>query len=228
MTGLPMDVLARAPRWAIEVLERQAWPEQRRIVADEAPAPAEDPEALRAALLEAARPENRHLRLPALTVLQPYGSALIAGVKPWENRPWALQRLPRWVIVHAGKTMFRFDSLLEQDVVRDAMRARWTAMPRWTSLPASAVLGAVCFDEVVWIGDSTPSARAREVRRDWWACGPCCWHVSRVVELPRPLACRGYQGLWWADVLTSQRVCAAARDRFGIQIPVDPAVAEAV
>ena len=46
--------------------------------------------------------------LKAVTVLQPYASAIAAGVKPWENRPRPI-RLddgPIWLALHAGLKLY--------------------------------------------------------------------------------------------------------------------------
>lgn len=130
--------------------------------------------------------------MQALTILQPYASAIIDGPKRRENRTWRLAETPLWIAVHAGVAPFRYDSLVEKLRVHDAMVRHWPRMGAlpWLVLPRGAVLGAMLIDRCERY-ETTPEARA-----DWWACGPWCWHIARVVRLPEPRPCRGMQGLW--------------------------------
>lgn len=47
---------------------------------------------------------------------------------------------------------------------------------------------------------------------DPWEFGPYCWEVTRVIELPDPIECRGYQKLWRLP----PDVDAATRDAAGL------------
>ena len=126
--------------------------------------------------------------MDALTVLQPYASALVAGVKPWENRGRHLFGCPRWITIHAGKRRFDFGG--EADFVLRDMEVFWPGMPTWDSMPLGAVLGVVRFT------GSLSYSECNSVSRSWWACGPCCWRVGRYHALRVPVPCRGSLGIW--------------------------------
>ena len=113
----------------------------------------------------------------ALTIHQPYASAILAGVKRVENRRWALKR-PQWLALHAGRQVWR----------DPGVAVLWPEVPHRDALPLGAVLGAF---EVVGV------ARAEELDApDPWASGPWCWLIGEVIALPEPMPCRGRQGLW--------------------------------
>lgn len=135
--------------------------------------------------------------LKAVTVLQPYASAIAARVKPWENRPrnMRLDDGPIWLAIHAGKAIYP-DAEFQQRVHRQT--GMWPDAPDLEDLPLGAILG------VMRIDDCQPIAKVR----DPWACGPFCWRVGEVRLLPRPVPCKGSQGFW---ALWNTRVAAEGR-----------------
>lgn len=122
----------------------------------------------------------------ALTILQPYASAIMAGVKPVENRSW---RPPQHAIgqrlwIHAGKSRSMMGPFLLREV-----KALWPEAPAADEYPMGVVLGSVLL-----AGVDRLSARGECP----WSCGPWCW----LLEDPQPIepvAVRGYQGLWEID-----------------------------
>ena len=135
--------------------------------------------------------------LKAVTVLQPYASAIAAGVKPWENRPRPI-RLddgPIWSTLHAGLKLYPSAEIYQRAYRKSGM---WPDAPDIEALPMGAILG------VMRIDDCQPIAKVR----DPWACGPFCWRVGEVRLLPRPVACKGSQGFW---ALWNTRAAAEGR-----------------
>lgn len=119
--------------------------------------------------------------LPGWTFLQPYASAVIEGVKPWENRGRRrdFPSVGTWFTVHAGIALYR-DGETWADVA-----ALWPALPSQASIVRGCVLGVAFLTEVVPIGQV----------RDPWAFGPWCGRVGGV-KIPAPIRCRGMQGRW--------------------------------
>ena len=127
-----------------------------------------------------AAPVREPYDLRALTVQQPWASLLVAGRKPWENRPRDPGVRPggQWVAVHAGLTLHPA-----------ADRARDLAPDLdLSSAPRGAILG------LVWMEPAVPVEDAAEARE--WASGPLCIPCSRPLAFERPYPCRGMLGLW--------------------------------
>jgi len=120
----------------------------------------------------------------ALTLWQPWGTALVYGPKDVENRPWRpgpgkgnvkLIR-PMRLAIHAGK---KFDADSEPGI-----RELWPEMP--TEHAQGAILGVVEF-----------TAFMRGWPRSRWAFGPWCWLRGRTWPLSSPIPnVKGALGLW--------------------------------
>lgn len=95
--------------------------------------------------LDAAAGDRR--QWSALTLLQPYASAIAVGPKRIENRPWR-RRVPPgglWVGLHAGKQPYD----RAEDLVTLWRVGVWPEVPRLADMPFGAMLGAVRVAEIV-------------------------------------------------------------------------------
>lgn len=139
--------------------------------------------------------------LQALTLWQPWASAIAAGVKLYENRTWAPARLrerpprPMWTALHAGATVDRGLSRPERGYRFgrgwSMLRDLWPGLPGGRDYPwPRGFLGLVRYDVAEPYVDGEPC------RDDPWCSGPWCWRVGRVVLLPEPIPLNGGQGLW--------------------------------
>lgn len=130
----------------------------------------------------------------AITVLQPYASAIVFGCKPVENRSW---RPPDHLIgqrlwIHAGKSQRLLHEDRPTDGLRWAMVAAGTmrlAGVRWDDpVPRGAIIGSVRLAKVETI-DQRPAGCI-------WSVGPLCWIMEDAVALQEPIPCRGRLGIW--------------------------------
>lgn len=103
------------------------------------------------------RPPER--RWSALTVLQPFASAIGIGPKRVENRPWRLRVPPggMWIGLHAGKALAGTDEEVEDALEEwrapvprgvvlyptDRRDGMWLGAPDLTDMPRGAMLGAM-------------------------------------------------------------------------------------
>lgn len=164
----------------------------------------------------------------ALTVKQPWASALCAGVKPVENRSWAPKALRNgealWVAVHAGTLDRALDQAVAPRPVEegpvgdvggsgwqrpvtgwDRLREEaWPAMPERGRLPTRAVIGAVCFQGLARVEDLPP---------DPWTVGPLCWQVADFLRLAQPVPMSGALGLWPLPEEVAEKLREAFRTR---------------
>lgn len=118
--------------------------------------------------------------LRGLTVQQPWASLLIAGRKPWENRPRDPGIRPggQWVAIHAGLTLHP-GAASAHELAPDL---------DLSTAPRGAIMG------IAWLA---PAVTLAEVAaRHEWAVGPLCIPVAHPIALAEPIPCRGMLGLW--------------------------------
>lgn len=130
----------------------------------------------------------------AISILQPYASAIISGPKRVENRGTVVWRPPRgghWVAVHASKGWYDVDPW-SWDVI-------WPESPdlddeaAWTR---GAILGVMHVAEVRSYASRGDVAGAARMYHGPWAFGPVCYLIDDVRALREPIPARGALGLW--------------------------------
>lgn len=109
----------------------------------------------------------------ALTVKEPFASAIIDGAKPIENRTWPPPKgvLGERILIHAGKKRHDLASDFEH---------LWVGPER-----PGCILGSVVIREVISSSDS-----------EWWL-GPLGWVLADPIPLAQPVPYRGNMGLWF-------------------------------
>lgn len=147
--------------------------------------------------------------LLALTVRQPFGSAVILGAKPIENRDGVFFDVGpkgRWIALHAAKAWYpsfdpkrstsrRADIRNDHADAVDWLDDMWPSRPALDEMPLGSILGMVHVRRVWDFRRSTDLTLA--VRRlGPWATGPVCIEVDQAVALPSPIPCKGALGLW--------------------------------
>lgn len=129
----------------------------------------------------------------ALTLHQPWASAIVSGPKRIENRMWPPPErvLGRRIWTHAG---------LAYDRERhERVRAIWPALNDLV-LPTGAILGSAVVVGYGHIsargGDTVVGGATRAIFDDPWWIGPYGWLLDDVRALAEPVPCRGAQKLW--------------------------------
>lgn len=110
----------------------------------------------------------------AITIKQPWASAIAYGHKTIENRTWrpALSRLPMRIAIHAGMSVDPGGlEFLDKHGIK---------LP---DLPTGAIVAVATLFDVV------------EASVDLWWSGPYGWRLREVVRV-EPVACSGARGLW--------------------------------
>lgn len=128
--------------------------------------------------------------IPALSLHGPYAWAVMAGLKPVENRTWTTRyRGP--LAIHAGRSR-------RSDATARALLAELglshLAPQDW---PRGVLLGTVTLS-AVGPADS-PEPRLAALGQSPWATGPVLWALEQPRLLATPLPCRGQQGMFWVD-----------------------------
>jgi hypothetical protein len=119
--------------------------------------------------------------MKALTLQRPWGFAIARLGKRIENRTWCppAHLIGERIAIHNGKGFDRagWEWLFSQ------YQPEWPSYDRAADTPMAIIATAVV-DRVISISD------------DIWFFGPFGWQIADVQVLPRPLECRGAQGLW--------------------------------
>lgn len=114
--------------------------------------------------------------MKALTIQQPWASAIIQGIKDVENRTWYTHYTGP-LVIHAGKTAW-FEPI-PQKLIRKYLQSL---------MPLGFILGIVdlveCVDRKYYLTDNP------------FASGPICWIIKNPRPLKNPIPWRGQQGLW--------------------------------
>lgn len=144
----------------------------------------------------------------ALTLWQPWASAIVNGPKRVENRPWypPKQVVGERIWLHAGKA---YDHARHAEVVKLWPELGCTcAGCSEGSLPSGAIIGSARvvgwgYSEGGFGKVSLAGAATTAVFTDPWWHGPFGWLLADVHALGKPVPCRGFQKLWRvpADVL---------------------------
>ena len=127
------------------------------------------------------------MKIKALTLHQPWATAVVSGAKKVETRSW--RSLSRGLLaIHSSK---RFDPMSEPVIPGMSEEDIGPYLPR------GEVLGLV---EVVSCFPTTAEevARLSEVERSWGDYGPgrWGWNLKRLWRFERGIPARGRQGLW--------------------------------
>jgi hypothetical protein len=134
----------------------------------------------------------------ALTLQQPYATAICPGPKRTENRPKATVRMPLpkgglWLGLHAGKTWYPGGL--------EAVRRLWPAMPNPAEMPLGVLLGVFHLYAVVAYPTRGafplyPPTDPHHLLGNPWAFGPWCLLIGEVLPLDELIPCRGMLGCW--------------------------------
>lgn len=159
------------------------------------------------------------MNLAALTIHQPWASAIAAGVKPIENRTFEPPSsvFGSRLAIHAGKR-------IDGDGILACKELGFEIAP--DDMPISAIIAVATV--IGWVGTlgydglalGRADDRARWRKNPWFNPRPenIGWILDDVIALPTPVPCRGFQGVWWAapeivDQVLEQiaRVCPEVR-----------------
>ena len=128
----------------------------------------------------------------ALTLHQPWASLIAEGLKEYETRSWAPNYADKGevIAIHAGVTAAKRDEIPElYDLLNDDLPVgAILAVGRLVSVDRTEQLHDVLSEQERMCGD--------------FSDGRYAWRFAEVIQLenvhghPRPIPCRGAQGLW--------------------------------
>ena len=153
--------------------------------------------------------------IPALSVLQPWASALVAvgdDRKDVENRTWvpAQALMGRRIAIHASKRQdsrqFADYRALVKVLGADPLGLE-TAVE---GLPFGAVIGVVTLAEIIKPGQARPRGVS-----GWYAPGCIGLVMTEPILLPEPVPCQGALNFWALPRDVEKAVCAQIAVQIG-------------
>lgn len=136
--------------------------------------------------------------MKALTLIQPWAWCITHAGKRIENRTWPppASLLGQRFAIHAGKAPSIAEA--ERDLAEHGVYVHPPALV-FGAVVGTARLVGISRDLGPLIVAPSLDVDPRRVMRladTMWRTGPVGWVLDDVVVLPRPVACRGAQGLW--------------------------------
>jgi len=125
--------------------------------------------------------------MKAITICQPYASAIIEGVKTIENRNWKTNYRGQ-LLIHAGisKSWFTKIPFHQYELIK--------SFKPFDQLPMGMILGTVLLIGIangVW-----ETKDGNTYKNDPFAAGPYCWILKNPRKLKNPIPYRGWQGIF--------------------------------
>lgn len=130
--------------------------------------------------------------MKAVTIRQPWASAIILGPKRVENRTWVPSDVragrPLWLAVHAGIVEPDMKRVYEGRTGWNRLREAWPEAPAggWVQ---GAFIGAMLVEGAVRVED------LEDYGVNPWATGPWCWKITQVLDIS-PVPFGGRLGIW--------------------------------
>lgn len=130
--------------------------------------------------------------MKAISLWQPWASAIAVGIKKIETRHWPIGYRGE-IAIHAAKTQEGVKQLIgigRGDLIKQVVRLN----PSDELLPLGAIVAVARLDGCYRVDQVEPS----EYEAAWgdFSVGRYCWMLSHVVALPKPIPYRGQQGLF--------------------------------
>lgn len=128
------------------------------------------------------------MTMKAVTVQQPYASAIFRLGKDIENRGWVSNHRGL-LAIHAGLQYAGPDAMSKIRSICDGARAL-DGFFKHAMMNRGVIIGVVDLAGAYRLKDHNAAEFGR------WATGPVCWKLQRPRELPHPIVQLGAQQLW--------------------------------
>ncbi len=131
--------------------------------------------------------------MKVLSLLQPWATLVVMGVKKIETRSWRS--------AYRGELLIHASSGKKGAVLVNEPPFK-KYIPRFTSLPFSAIIGQVILEnilpvETLYLSDSHLNALTLEEKAFGdYTKGRYAWLLSQPIELEKPVFIKGSLGLW--------------------------------
>ena len=134
-------------------------------------------------------------RMKAISLLQPWASLVMMGLKHWETRSWPTKHKGD-IAIHASKGMCEAgcDLMVRDETLR--MFAAKGMFPSFNELPRGVVLGVCSLHQCVRSDSLTAAEVGSDAAYGDFSSGRWCWFLMVKEKFKEPVPARGMQGLW--------------------------------
>lgn len=148
--------------------------------------------------------------MKAISLWQPWASALFTPLKPDETRHWRIPfgLIGKDIAIHAAKRATPDERFFWESCHQDEKYFQDIGIHSYASFPRGAIIGIVKFVSCLPTEDVTHQRTPIELHYGNYATGRFAWHRhDTTILLPTPIPCIGRQGFfnWESDSLARQR-----------------------
>lgn len=134
--------------------------------------------------------------MKAISLWQPWASAIALGLKKIETRSWSTAYRGR-IAIHAAQKITNMQRDFFYDcMLRPEFRDAWTITTTFWAMPFGAVVATADLVRVDRTSDVMHSTTPIEYHLGDYFPGRFAWILENVVPLPEPFHVRGRQGLF--------------------------------
>ena len=139
--------------------------------------------------------------MKAISLWQPWASALFTGLKPDETRSW---QLPLWAVdtiiaIHAAKRDTTAERWIWDEIAdtSDLEAFRNVGVNNYAGLPRGCIIGTVVFEPSIRLDSMIRRCRT-PAQMEWgdYSDGRFAWPVKKAVLFPEPIPYIGRQGFF--------------------------------
>jgi hypothetical protein len=141
------------------------------------------------------------MQMLAISLWQPWASAIFAGVKRIETRSWATAHRGRLAIAATLSTPPPDLRGIEPALRSYAAKFAEIGIMAASDMPHGAVIGTVdLIDCRVITHELIDRTKLSEIEWGIWVPGRFAWYFDNIVAFKTPVPCRGGQRLWdWKE-----------------------------
>ena len=137
--------------------------------------------------------------MKAISLHQPWASAVAFGIKRWETRSWYPNDLPGRIAIHASAKRSRaqlthFMLCWGNAEIRAAFAKNGFDLSDWDRLPFGSII-ATCTVETIASTELIQPSATQSLLGDY-SDGRFAWRLENISRLHEPIPCKGRLGLW--------------------------------
>lgn len=137
--------------------------------------------------------------MKAISLWQPWASAIAVGVKRYETRSWTTQ-VRGQVAIHAAKKRSPNQRAIFEGWLEDHLPIRFAFEDGleldFDSMPFGAIVAVATIDDVQYSGRLLPDLSEAEIALGDHGPGRFCWMLKDIRRLTRAIDCVGRQGFF--------------------------------
>jgi hypothetical protein len=142
--------------------------------------------------------------MKALSLTQPWASAIVLGIKQWETRSWAT-RFRGEVCIHAAKSFPPYAQDFFEDQMQEGLLLPDSDIPRGAIVALAELVDCVRAEAVL------PTIGRVEKMYGNYESGRYAFRLANVRKLSQSIPAKGSLGFWDVNIATENAIREALR-----------------